>query len=135
MSNEAFKRNFAKLLDAAGDKAELVVKKVAEDLINSVVMKSPVDTGVFRGNWNLSFDAPDLNNSSPANTDAVSKARATLAGFKIGHRIFITNNMPYAKRLEFDAWSSQAPQGMVRITAMEYGMYLRRQVQRLKNGG
>jgi len=135
MSNADFKRNFAKLLDAVGDKAELVVKKVAEDLINSVVLKSPVDTGAFRGNWNLSFGAADLSNSAPSNTDSVGKARAKLAGFTMGQHIFIVNNMPYAKRLEFDAWSSQAPQGMVRITVLEYGMYLRKQVQRLKNGG
>jgi len=136
MSNNAdFKRNFAKLLDAVGDKAELVTRKVAEDLINSVVLKSPVDTGAFRGNWNLSFGAADLSNSAPSNTDSVGKARAKLAGFKMGDHIFIVNNMPYAKRLEFDAWSSQAPQGIVRITVLEYGMYLRKQVQRLKNGG
>lgn len=37
----------------------------------------------------------------------------------IGVYATISNNVPYAERVEF-GWSSQAPEGMMRVTALEW---------------
>ena len=37
-----------------------------------------------------------------------------------GVKITIQNDMPYAERIETGAWSTQAPQGMLRITLKEF---------------
>ena len=80
--------------------------------------------GRFRGNWQVTFDSP-----ASGETDRIDKSGAeTLAAggsmietFKVGmvETIYFTNNVPYAVPLEF-GHSTQAPQGMVRITAREF---------------
>ena len=32
-----------------------------------------------------------------------------------GNVVYLTNNLPYAQRLEYEGWSKQAPAGMVRV--------------------
>ena len=136
MSNADFKRNFAKLLDAVGDKAEQMAARVSEDLIGAIVYKTPVDVGGLVANWNLSFGAADLTNTHAPNSDPMERARANLANFKLGDHVFIVNNMPYAKRIEFDGWSKEkAPQGMVRITVLEFSKIVKRNAAKAKNGG
>jgi hypothetical protein len=45
--------------------------------------------------------------------------QVTLNGVKCGPPIYIVNNLPYAIPLEY-GHSSQAPQGMVRLAAIEF---------------
>lgn len=132
MSNAAFKRNFSKLLERAGDNADQVVRKVAQDFANSFVLKSPVKEGRFRANWNTAFGAPNPAVTDSTENNAAARAASVLAAYKTGDTIFITNNLPYALRLEY-GWSSQAPGGMVRTTIAEYSQYLRRAVAEVKS--
>lgn len=107
---------------------ENVVKKTAFKIYDSVTVKSPVDTGRFRGNWNVALDvksgAVDYSLSYadwPASDQA---ARQSINAFTIKNNgIWISNNLPYARRLEF-GWSKQAPAGMVRITMIEVQSWL-----------
>lgn len=143
-----FGAHFGKLLKAAGDKAALVAQKSAESLLNSVVEKSPVGNpdlwkappppgysgGHFRANWNVSFGSLDASVSAEKDTDGaatISKGSKTLTNYSLGDKIFITNSLPYAHRLEYDAWSTQAPVGMVRISAAEFESYVRAQAAKL----
>lgn len=132
MSNAAFKRNFSKLLERAGDKAELVVRKVAQDFVASFVLKSPVDTGRFRANWNTGIGSMNLSTSISTDSGAELRASSILPSYKAGDTIYITNNLPYALRLEY-GWSDQAPAGMVRTTIAEYSQYLRRAVAQVRS--
>lgn len=123
----SFSLNLKKLAEKAGANADLVVKKIAVDVLSSVVNKSPVDTGRFRGNWQLSIGNVDSNiNSADHKTGAgaIAKGSAELAGFKSGKTIFISNSLAYAQRLE-NGYSMQAPQGMVRLTVIEFKRMLR----------
>lgn len=131
MSNAAFKRNFSKLLERAGDKAELVVRKVAQDFVASFVLKSPVDTGRFRANWNTGIGSMSLSTSISTDSGAELRASSILPSYKAGDTIYITNNLPYALRLEY-GWSDQAPAGMVRTTIAEYSQFLRRAVAQVR---
>ncbi len=45
---------------------------------------------------------------------------ATLEQTTSGVNAIVANSQPYAERVEF-GWSTQAPQGMLRITAKEWG--------------
>lgn len=135
-NNAAFKRNFAKVLARVGNKAELVVRKTALELFSGMVMKSAVDTGRFRGNWQCGFGSIITTTGSPedkSGSGAIGRAGVVLDGFKAGHTIYMTNSMPYARRLEYDAWSKQATAGMVRITVREYSQYLRKVAAQLRN--
>lgn len=117
-----FALNFAKQIKAANDKAESIVKVTMIELFNRVIQKSPVDTGRFRANWNCSIGSPDLSTSQaidPSGSGAISKATSTVVSYTLnGQSVFLTNNLPYADRLE-NGWSKQAPNGMVRLSVME----------------
>lgn len=127
--NAAFKRRFAALLERAGEKAELVVRKVALEMHTSLVMKSPVDTGRFRGNWVMQYAATPLvgTKTDKEGGATVAAAEAVLSTFQLGQKIYMTNSLPYAIPLEYGS-SSQAPGGMVRITLAEFNQYLKKAV-------
>lgn len=80
--------------------------------------------GRFRGNWQIGFDsAPDgeTGRVDKNGAETLAAGGAMLAQFKAANNsvIYFVNNVPYAVRLEF-GYSSQAPRGMVRITAQEF---------------
>lgn len=123
MSNAEFRKNFAAALAQAGEHAQTVVRQTAVSLAASMIQKSPVDTGRFKGNWQIGLNG--INHDTGAAPDAtggaaLARIQLGLSGFQPGQHIFITNSLPYSRKLEYDAWSKQAPAGMVRITVAEY---------------
>jgi len=100
------------------------LKKKAR-LVDGMDIKAPpgYTGGRFRGNWQVSFDAPTTKeNGRIDKTGDLTKAAGnyTLSLFKVGMRsIYFCNNVPYAYPLEM-GHSTQAPGGMVRITAAEF---------------
>jgi len=100
------------------------LKKKAR-LVDGMDIKAPpgYTGGRFRGNWQVSFDAPTTDETGRVDkTGNLTKAAGnyTLSLFKVGIKaIYFCNNVPYAYRLEM-GHSSQAPGGMVRITAAEF---------------
>lgn len=140
MSNAAFKSSFAKLLKSAGDKADLVVRKTMLELQNGMIEKSPVLTGRFKGAWQAGVGSANTSETSRVDKtplgdfDKVGASLATqevLKSWKPGQTIWLTNSMPYAKRLEY-GWSKQAPSGVVRLTVQNYSAYLAKAVKDLK---
>lgn len=91
------------------------VKNTTKSIAKDIVKNSPIDTGRFKSNWNAALNAPDLQIDQGAGggfTGVINK-------MKIGDVFFFTNNLPYAKRLEF-GWSNQAPNGMVRLALAKF---------------
>ncbi len=123
MSNAEFKANFAKLLKNAGKRTEDVVMHTALQLQSSMVQMSPVKTGRFKGNWQCGMDATNYNMDDAPFSDAVGRTAALLPSWIPGQTIYLTNSLPYARRLEY-GWSKQAPQGMVRLTVQNYSRAL-----------
>jgi hypothetical protein len=106
---------------------ETVARKSTLDVFTAVVLKSPVDTGRFRANWNVSYGVADLTVS-----ESTDKARGLAEAKKpltlpVGGVMHLSNGLPYARRLEY-GWSKRAPAGMVRITAQEFSDYVAKAV-------
>ncbi|MGK4442455.1 hypothetical protein ACSMDF_03690 [Yersinia enterocolitica] len=82
--------------------------------------------GRFRGNWQVGLDVqPDGETGRIDRSGNMTMAvgKYMLEQFKVETKaIYFTNNVPYAYRLEF-GHSSQAPNGMVRITAEDAVKY------------
>ena len=103
-------------------KLDLAVRKISLELFSRVILRSPVDTGRFRANWQVAIGTmPNgtLDLTDASGTATVSKATARSAGVKAGDVIYLANNLPYAQRLE-DGYSGQAPAGMVGLTVQEF---------------
>ncbi|MCD1619133.1 hypothetical protein K7H20_13770 [Salipiger manganoxidans] len=93
---------------------------VANEAVERSKQKSPVDLGTFRANWVLSIGEPDTSTTTDLAGFATKNAGALAAyaaadGFPI---IFVSNNLPYALRLE-NGWSGQAPNGILALTVVE----------------
>lgn len=102
---------------------DLVVRKISLDLFSRVIEMSPVDTGHFKGNWQVAIGSiPEgtLVLTDKDGSATISKAQATILNLKAGDIIYLVNNLPYARRLEY-GYSKQAPAGMVRVSVLEYG--------------
>lgn len=118
-------REFEKVAEAdIGD----AVAKIAFDIYYRVTLKSPVDTGRFKGNWNVSVGAPDFSvtesfsqsslGTAPDATKA-SAVQSVLLKVDGTKPVYICNGLPYAGRLEAGYSKTQAPLGMVDVTLIE----------------
>ena len=133
VNTAAFMRAFDASVANVQDEFNERLAAAALQLFGSIVEKTPVDTGMLRGAWQVTLGSPsaqDILTSSDAN----SRARAVLNGYS-GGSIYFTNNMPYAYTAEYGGWgrgagatnkttadgySVQAPNGMVRISLSEF---------------
>jgi len=103
-------------------KLDLATRQIALHIFSRIILKSPVDTGRFRGNWQLAIgSAPDgtLELDDKTGTATITKGTATSLGMNAGDIIYFANNLPYAQRLE-GGYSQQAPAGMVALTVQEF---------------
>lgn len=129
-----FAADLAKLCERAGDKAELVVRKVALDMGGQLIDRSPVDTGRFKNNWVTSMGSMSTatgGNADPSAGTARTLLKTQVDGWKPGQTIFITNSLPYAMRLEH-GYSKQAPAGMVKLTVQNYAQAVAKAARELK---
>jgi hypothetical protein len=110
-----------------------VGRKVALELFRRVIYKTPVDSGRARANWQVTIGAQASGTVEFDDTNGgatMSRATAASAGFKAGDTIYLTNNLPYIRKLEeggypdgpktVGGFSTQAPAGMVALTVQEF---------------
>lgn len=121
-----------KVQHRADDLVGLVVVKIAQKLD----LRSPVGDaiywknkppkgyvgGFFRGSWMLGVDSVPSGRGAidPGGTVTVGRIIAEVPEAAAGKVFYLANTAPYGERIE-DGWSRQAPQGLVAITAMEFG--------------
>lgn len=123
MSNDANVRRFQiELADVIRNRvpaqATVIVRKVAQQALQGVVRASPVDTGRFRGNWQMQIGTPAagaIDRLDPSGAAALAAGEPVIAQATIDAPLWLTNNVPYAGRLE-DGHSDQAPEGVLGIT-------------------
>lgn len=83
--------------------------------------------GRLRNNWQCSKDQPDTSSTrgpEGGGNAALADVQQTVAPDP--GKYYLTNNMPYAKRIEYDGWSRQAPAGMARINIRRLQQIIRK---------
>lgn len=117
--------NFADVINEWIEETEVSVEDTLQTVTNalarSAVTLSPVDTGRFKGNWQLTLNSPTT--SSLIRYDREGSATlhdiaSTSNAIKAGDVMYIENNVEYGQLLE-DGHSRQS-EGMVRITGMRF---------------
>lgn len=119
---------FTSTFDRFKELPEKVVRGTLISLTNRIIERSPVDEGAFRNNWQFSVGSPakkKLTGTDKSGAKTQAKLKKTILSTEIGNVYYITNNLPYGERLEY-GWSSQAPQGMVRVTLAEFDAFLKK---------
>lgn len=85
--------------------------------------------GRFKNNWQVGMGSINTTVEEAADASgsgSLNRAEAALGSIKLGTVIYVSNNLPYAKRLEFLGWSKQAPNGMVRLSLQNTGQAVKK---------
>jgi hypothetical protein len=103
--------------------ADAAVRGVVLEVQSRLILRSPVDTGRFRGNWRYSVGQAaegTVETGGTSESPAPPPEPPVMGpGEGIGRVHFLANNLPYAMALE-RGHSMQAPQGLVALTVMEF---------------
>lgn len=119
-----------RLASKAGLSLEVVTRKATFDVFKAVIYRSPVDTGRFKGNWNVSYGSPDYTTGTRRDSTPIGSGSAPLKALSlpVGGVTYLSNGLPYATRLEY-GYSKQAPAGMVRLAAAEFSRFVQRAIR------
>lgn len=139
--------HFSIPLDQLAEKVKLdletVTRKAALEMFNAVSLKAPVDTGRYRANMNVSYNAVDKTVTQSTDQSRMQSEIAKVNTLPIGGVWFLCNSLPYAQVIEFgeypnppkhptgktvNGYSTQAPQGVFRITVLQFNDYVKKAI-------
>lgn len=148
MAKDQFHLSVAKFVKRAKVAPEIIVRKVAGEMLSEIVRRTPVGNPVLwkgpapagyvggraRASWGVGLNRIDAD-ARVTITDkdgrrTVARGMAKLADYKPDDTVWIASRLPYIERLEY-GWSTQAPQGMVRLTVARWDDFLRKAAREL----
>lgn len=136
MRKSQFSIDLSKVIEKNNGKVETIVKKVALEIFNGIVLKTPVDTGHLAYNWQMAMSNPitsEIEGVDPTKQSVLGKGKSEIAKWTQSVKnIYITNNVPYAMKIEYYGSKVKAPQGMVRVTLREVNAFLSKAMGEVK---
>jgi len=144
----SFSLDISKFVAKAKGNGRAVVRKVVLDVGTSMALKTPVGDptrwahpapegyvgGRARGAWQYAKGAPETREPGGVDASGQASVRRIAAGVAAGDAAaahYITNSVPYIRPLEYEGHSKQAPEGMVRVTILEFSRFVDRAVREL----
>ena len=127
----SFESDWQKVEQHIGSIMSQAIRATLFQISTGIIKGTPVDTGRAKNNWFVSVGSPEYRT-----TESVDSTRqGSMSGEKIaevnesvsvavGDIFYITNNLPYIYRLEFEGWSDQAPAGWVRKNVQQFNKLL-----------
>lgn len=126
---DSFSKSLALFVDGVKGKENLFLQEYTQDLLQEMVISTPVDTGFARASWYAAVNDPGMDHVVKAPVGGapgsvpwqkfLAESVITLKKGKIGDTIFLMNNAAYIMALEY-GHSQQAPDGMVRMVLAKY---------------
>jgi len=114
-----FSDQIKKFTNKTERRALYVFRGTSLDIFSKVILRTPVDTGRLRGNWQCTLNAAASGTVEGTGRKALNGAKRTTDKAKVTDSIYLTNNLPYAQKIEYGS-SQQAPRGMVRVTVADF---------------
>lgn len=130
----SFTLDIKNFVEKAKKNPETVARQVSFKLFSAVIKASPVDTGRFRMNWQTAGAvAPSgiIDGADKGGAAAIGDAASYIFAASDWNEFTLTNNLPYAERLEY-GWSNQAPQGMVRVNVARFNTLLEEEAAKVR---
>lgn len=118
---ESFSTQLEGLLNRTRQRMESAVKEIASELGETVVNRTPVDTGFLKGSWFASLNNPNVTFSGvedKSGTGSISRIDGTIQAYELGDIIYIVNSTSYGKFVEYGT-SKMAPRSFVRSTVAD----------------
>lgn len=143
---DTFTLDVSRFVEKAKIAPAKVLRKVGLELTRSIVLKTPVGNpslwqspapagyvgGRARANWAASIGAPasgTTESTDKSGAGTIAAAGATFAAADGTQPLYLINNLPYIRALEYEGHSRQAPAGMVRVTVAEFQTLVDRAAQ------
>jgi len=134
----SFSSDIAKFAAKTIRKNNAIVRKIVIDLGTSLVLKTPVGNptlwknpegapdgyagGAARANWQYgNGEMPEgvLDLIDKGGNSTINRIIGGVQASPAASIHWVANNLPYMQRLE-EGWSTQSPQGMLRLTVAEF---------------
>lgn len=142
MKTKSFSLSIKEFADTVKANHAEVVGKVAFEVFGAIIKRTPRDTGLAKGNWQISLGYPVYTGihrfgggfgefDAEQQEEAVKIIELLRSGSN--EVIYITNNVKYIMPLE-NGHSKQAIEGMVAVTLSEWKAYLAHAVELVNNG-
>lgn len=131
--------NFEDIINEWVENTETKINEILQTITiqigTSLIRLSPVDSGRFKGNWQLSIESgsnSSLTRLDPSGSAAIQELASKANLFTAGQVAYIQNHVEYGYDLEYgtyngptqkvteEGFSTQAPRGMLRITAARF---------------
>ena len=96
-----------------------VSRFLATEISANTNRRTPRDTGRARRSWTPSINVPKAENIDPRESDERHDIASVTRNLKLGDTYYYSNGQPYINRLEFESWSPQAPNGILRVSVEE----------------
>lgn len=117
-----FAEDMNKLANQVSQRIPVLVRTVAQNVVEDVAGGTPVLTGQSSANWKTSIGAPDLTytmgDNPRAGQQSIDDAKNALAALALGQTVYITNNVPYIVDLNSGS-SAKAPAGFVETAIVD----------------
>lgn len=113
------------------DDVKSILQTIVFRIGREVVTLSPVDTGRFKGNWQLTIGSPatgSLLRYDESGGIVLSDMQRVVRTLTPGQVAYIQNTVEYGYDLEYGS-SQQAPDGMVRITEAKFAILVNEAVR------
>jgi hypothetical protein len=138
----SFAADIHKFTVKATHNADKVLRGTALSMFGKIIQRTPIDIGRLRGNWQTELNSVPRSTVNQTPNGATSKGNATIGRAKITDSIYIVNNLPYARVVEYGlypdgpktagGYSKQSPQGMVRVTVAEFKREVENNARRVR---
>jgi len=136
--NFTFKNEIKAFVNLSMQQVDAVRRASILGLFVSIIRATPVDTGRLRANWLTNVGQPGDGSSEatdPTGAAAIARVSQNMGG--LNDVVYFNNNLPYAERIEYDGWSAQAPEGMVRVNVARWQKIVEQaaEAQKRRGGG
>lgn len=125
-------REFGKVVNR---RIDYVHRNLAIMLFTGIVYDTPVDTGLARGSWWPSKNNPVMGGPQREDKDGsevVRDIQQVAMSANSNEVLWMMNNVEYIVELEY-GWSTQSPEGMVRINVSRVRQYVKETVAQARN--
>ena len=148
----AFSLAIDKFIAKANAAPAIVVRKVATDLLSSIVYATPVGNtdlwktkyppkgyagGRARANWNVSLNRIDATVSVTTfdknGAPTITRGLASINQWQPNDTIWIASGLPYITALEYGHSTQSLPHAMVRLNVMRFQNFIDAAVRSLPN--
>lgn len=138
-----FAADVSRIAKKMNQTAENVARAVIIEVMASTIEDTPVGNpdlwknpapkgyvgGRLKGNWQTTVGAPAVGEVSEPDKSGGRTIAKVHAKVRNPNLYFLTNNLPYAERVEFYGWSKRAKAGMLRKNVRRVHEILRRKIK------